>query len=139
MTTYELEITTKRDLPTDVLVEHVAYALRGIVDPNKRRAHEGDVTVKVVNVKRPRQHPFEGPEVFDDEPRKHRFNEYTPHHTVDYRAPVTSITDPLSQVFRAIGDDFPHLAELFRDKRAQQPPAEGDWQLNDDDKVGDDV
>lgn len=128
MTVYTLEVSTKRDVPDDVVVEHVGYALRGIVDPNKRRSDNGGVTVRLVEAKRPRNHPFEGPVTWDDDvpetaPGVYLFNE----------------KGVINQVFRAIGEDFPHLAELFRDKRTQEPPAEGDWQLNNDDKVGEDL
>lgn len=70
MTEYTVRITTRRDLPEDVVVEHIAYGLRGIVDPERKRASHG-VAVKLLDVKRPRNHPFEGPVVFDDdEPTK---------------------------------------------------------------------
>lgn len=45
----------------------------------------------------------------------------------------------VSQAMTAIREDFPHLSDLFRAKGAPQPPAEGDWQLNDEDKVGEDL
>lgn len=59
------------------------------------------------------------------------------------------LDDIVSQVYRAIGEDFPRLAELFKAKReerelhratdATEPPAEGDWELDGDDKVGEDL
>ena len=81
----------------------------------------------IVKKVEPRQHPFEGPEVFDDE------GEPKP-------LPGIKLTEPiLEQLSRAIAGDFPHLTELFRAKR-EDPKAEGDWQLPEDDgKVGEDL
>lgn len=168
MTIYTLEITTKRDLPEDVLVEHIGYALRGIVDPARRKADSQTVKIRVVEVKRPRQHPFEGPEVFDDEPGA-KLEEPIRWDGRGYiRGPVTPLSEEqepwhfqydlpkvpnpprggtsyhvipfgIDQVVTAIGEDLPYLRELFRAKGAPQDVGEGDWQLTDDDKVGDDV
>jgi hypothetical protein len=62
------------------------------------------------------------------------------------------VEDILPDLYQAIADDFPHLAELFEAKRAEHqerqvrrnaditdPPAEGDWELDSDDRVGDDL
>lgn len=56
-----------------------------------------------------RQHPFDGPEVFDDPAPR-----------------------------RQIGESYPRLSELFADKR-NAPEGEGEWQLpSGDDHVGED-
>lgn len=54
MREYPLRITSENDIPDDVLVEHIAVALRDFEFAGK------------VDVKMARQHPFDGPEVFDD-------------------------------------------------------------------------
>lgn len=53
---YDLTVRSEEPIPEDVLVEHVAVALRDF-------KFTGKVDVQVT-----RQHPFDGPEVFDDEP-----------------------------------------------------------------------
>lgn len=202
--TYRLEVTTKVDIPDDVIVEHVAYALRAISDPARRKARAKDIKVTLTEVVRPRKHPFEGGRVvFDDEvtPETITFtyptdqwggNSYTPQANntyatglprfgegiditagdsvifsgkaeeerdetvqfvglVDVPEEVVEIdlSEVVSEVYKAISEDFPYLAELFRDKRAEakdikrpvteQPPAEGDWELPTEDNVGGDV
>jgi hypothetical protein len=80
-----------------------------------------------------RNHPFDGPELFDD-----IITEHTP-------------ADVMDKVFTAIDQDFPHLAELFDHKRQEsaehnvtrrndlpEPPAEGDWTLESGEHVGED-
>lgn len=64
---YSLTVRTENHVPSDVLVEHLAVALRDFKFLGKynitvdRQTHpEADMT---------RNHPFEGPEVFDDEPK----------------------------------------------------------------------
>lgn len=69
-----------------------------------------------------RSHPFEGPEVNDDLPIQGEN--------------IIGLVD--GDLFKAIGEDFPFLRDVFRAKGAPQPPAEGDWQLEDDDKAGKD-
>lgn len=54
MTDYPLRITTENPIPDDVIVEHIAVALRDFKFAGK------------VDVQMARQHPFDGPEVFDD-------------------------------------------------------------------------
>lgn len=54
MKEYPLRITTENEVPDDVLVEHIAVALRDFKFAGK------------VDVQMARNHPFEGPEVFDD-------------------------------------------------------------------------
>jgi hypothetical protein len=62
------------------------------------------------------------------------------------------LDEVISEVYKAISEDFPYLSELFRDKRAEaegrdvlrrigleNPPAEGDWELPTEDNVGGDV
>lgn len=51
---YDLTVRSEEPIPEDVLVEHVAVALRDF-------KFTGKVDVQVA-----RQHPFDGPEVFDD-------------------------------------------------------------------------
>jgi hypothetical protein len=182
--TYRLEVTTKVDIPDDVIVEHVAYALRAISDPARRKARAKDVKVTLTEVVRPRKHPFEGGRVvFDDEVTPETItyayptdnwgtNTYTtevfsgkaeeePDQTVQLRGTVETpepyeveidLDEVISEVYKAISEDFPYLSELFRDKRAEaegrdvlrrigleNPPAEGDWELPTEDNVGGDV
>ncbi len=192
--TYRLEVTTKVDIPDDVIVEHVAYALRAISDPARRKARAKDVKVTLTEVVRPRKHPFEGGRVvFDDEVTPETITytyptdqwgtttyttevfsgkaEEEPDQTVLLRGLVETedsrwagiprvseepyeveidLSEVVSEVYKAISEDFPYLSELFRDKRAEankeikrpaaeQPPAEGDWELPTEDNVGGDV
>lgn len=51
---YDLTVRSENPIPEDVLVEHIAVALRDF-------KFTGKVDVQVA-----RQHPFDGPEVFDD-------------------------------------------------------------------------
>jgi hypothetical protein len=145
MTKYSIQIDTARDIPDDVLVEHLAHAVRQIVDPAKKRDRRGRVDVTLSNVDRGRAHPFEGPEVNDDLPED---DDPEVEYTADGRyarggylgggVNVNVTSNPPdyvipASVIRAIGEDFPFLTELFRDKRNNaQPPAEGDWQLPED-------
>lgn len=140
MTTYTLEITTKRSIPTDVLVENIGYHLR---------AHSGGTKIKVTNVvgleltePAGRQHPFEGPEVFDDEPApQYDFTKGDNWASGGY-LPGTPLTEEDKKaLLGAIRDDFPYLSQLFDAKRAGVPEGEGDWQLNanEADKIGEDT
>lgn len=155
------------DLPDDVLIEHLAVALRKLVEerpvkappkPTVRKDYSGGGYIPRTPGYEPwwlpaapnpmwkttstgRNHPFEGPEVNDDLPEGFdgKNVEGVVYGLVD--GPTNfgpKTTAAMSQVMRAVGEDFPLLAELFRDKRAEQPKAEGDWQLKDDDKVGED-
>lgn len=128
MTTYTLQITLPTDVPDDVLVEHIGATLKRLI---RKPQPEPKAAVKIVaksgyNLQEEprgpqgRNHPFDGPLMFDD--------------VVTANTPQ----DVVDTVFRAIGEDFPHLAELFRAKGAPEPPAEGDWQLNEEDHVGED-
>lgn len=136
MTKYNLEIDLPVTVPDDVLVEHVGQALKKLI---RKPVPEPVASVRIVaksgyklvegNMKATwrnggRQHPFEGPEVFDDD--------------------VTEFTTPdiMDKVFNAISQDFPHLSELFNVKRAERniarrsdlsgPVGEGDWTLPED-------
>lgn len=165
---YDLTVGLRTDMPVDVLVEHVGYALRGIVDPAKRK---GYVKVKVNGIRKPRLHPFDGPEVNDDMPEPEfkvgdvveilsgkRRDDWadTPivgtlplvPETMSAEFVELDLDDVLGAVYTAIGEDFPNLADLFRAKAAEHvarsaeitdPPAEGDWQLDTTDHVGEDI
>lgn len=61
-TTYNLDIETEHHVPRDVLVEHIAVCLKSLNFTGKVRIALESVTIA------PRQHPFDGPEVFDDTP-----------------------------------------------------------------------
>lgn len=54
MKSYDVHITTEEPVPDDVMIEHIAVALRDFNFAGK------------VDVQMARNHPFEGPEVFDD-------------------------------------------------------------------------
>lgn len=163
---YDLTIKLKTDMPVDVLVEHTAHALRAVVDPNKRKADKDAVRIDVKGVRKPRQHPFDGPEVNDDLPDgtaglifrgedKSGWEDTAIKGTiprVDEAFIEVDVTDVLDAVYTAIGEDFPHLAELFQAKREEHkerevrrnteitdPLAEGDWELPGDFGVGDDI
>lgn len=140
MVKYILEINTPKRIPDEVLREHVSYHLRQLVGDDGRGGFDvkllpryasgpgGTVNVQLseedaellrkmskplsgVSIARTsRNHPFDGPEVFDD---------YVP-------------------VGEVPADGFPKLAELMRDKRAELPRDEGDWDLDSGDRVGED-
>jgi len=106
-----VSIRLSDDDPVGVIVEKIKASLPKPVRSFKERspgaAPEG------------RQHPFDGPEVFDD----------TPHGEVPHES---------------ISDSYPRLKELFDAKRAEvrsQRPVEGEgeWLLSgDDDNIGKD-
>jgi hypothetical protein len=198
MTDYTIRINNvPADVPEDVLIEHVAVAARKISKDRKKEFKRIDVKLlEKAPTRKPRQHPFDGPEVNDDPPMPDfalggYVTGVVPRSTFDrgYVVPEGSITfwnsatsvfdgpnredwtpdtgivasvpepeyttvevdvdDIVNEVYRAIGEDFPNLAELFRAKReerelhraadAPEPPAEGDWELSGDDKVGEDL
>lgn len=121
MSEYILTITTNAAIPEEVVREAVERAVLRLI---RKPAPTPTASVKIVakNVDN-RLHPFDGPEVFDDV-----VTEHTPQDVVD-------------AVFRAIGEDFPRLKELFtvkRSTRVTEPPAEGDWELPEEDHVGED-
>lgn len=134
MTDYIVTIKNiANDVPADVLVEHIGYAVRNLTE--KRRQWAGGITIeRVQGVKLeedpkstksyatggylPRQHPFDGPEMFDDEP----------------------CFLPIPQGLQDILEGLPYLSELIRNRQRPTPPeGEGDWNLVDEDKVGDDI
>lgn len=64
---YSLTVRTENNVPADVLVEHLAVALRSFHFLSL-------IGITIDSVTHPeetmtRNHPFEGPEVFDDEPK----------------------------------------------------------------------
>lgn len=68
---YTLTVRTEAPVPHDVLVEHVAVALRdfhfaGRTGVSFDSFHQEEVETDFTMA---RQHPFDGPEVFDDEPK----------------------------------------------------------------------
>jgi hypothetical protein len=79
---YDLTVRSEEPIPEDVLVEHVAVALRDF-------KFTGKVDVQVA-----RQHPFDGPEVFDD-----------------YFAPKPPTTGTASEGSFAVIDPYPNVTE----------------------------
>lgn len=59
---YNLTIETQHPIPHDVLVEHIAVCLNSLNFTGKV-----NITMNSATSTRPRQHPFDGPEVFDDD------------------------------------------------------------------------
>lgn len=67
---YNLEIVTEGYVPSDVLIEHLAVAMRDFRFLGKNGITLLSAgTIDVEEPKVARQHPFDGPEVFDDKPR----------------------------------------------------------------------
>lgn len=65
MKTYYLEVASENPIPPDVLIEHLAVALREFKFAGETSiALRGQTTTLEHNMAR--QHPFDGPEVFDD-------------------------------------------------------------------------
>lgn len=60
---YNLTIDTQYHVPHDVLMEHIAVALRDLNFTGRVNIIMNSATTST-----PRQHPFDGPEVFDDAP-----------------------------------------------------------------------
>lgn len=60
---YNLTIDTQYHVPHDVLMEHIAVALRDL-----NFAGRVNIIMNSATTSTPRQHPFDGPEVFDDKP-----------------------------------------------------------------------
>lgn len=163
MTNYTISITNvPEDVPADVLIEHVAVAVRKMQKGRKALKRIG---VRIVEKVSFRAHPFDGPEVNDDKPfegdsytifsgRREEEWEDTPLKGQVYAAPEVEVvefdvTDILPDLYSAIAEDFPHLAELFQAKREERelkrstsitdPVPEGEWDLDKGDKVGDDL
>lgn len=100
---YQLTIDSLRFIPGDVLVEHLGYALRAFADKNGNAPHislddyAGSGVVKV-DFREVRQHPFDGPELFDDdfinedETRKDIYVDGGPYEGVKY-VEVSNVTD----------------------------------------------
>ena len=110
--------------PVEVIVEKIRASLPKTVRSFRERSPgatpEG------------RQHPFDGPEMFDDGERSETPSPQgwdTPHGEVPHES---------------ISDSYPRLKELFDAKRAEvrgqrYPMDEGEWLLNsDDDNIGKD-
>lgn len=130
-TTYHVNVTLTRQIPNDILLEHLAVGLRSLGDTRvlgakvKRRwQEEGHRAFS--EPRGQRTHPFDGPEVFDDE--------------VPERLPITG------DFWNALTADFPHLTQFFAHKGRtvaspprDEPAAEGDWALDGGDRVGEDV
>lgn len=102
---------------------------RAFSEPEGRRATVGERLSVKPNRKVGRKHPFDGPEMFDDD------------------EPSDNL--PLDARFwNALRADFPHLSALFRAKDEErtvvspprdEPHAEGDWTLDSGDHVGEDT
>lgn len=92
---YSLTVRTEHDIPSDVLVEHFAVALRDFkylgkydITVDRQTNPEAEVT---------RNHPFEGPEVFDDEPKPYATGGYTGTHGEGSFAQILSPEQIISQ------------------------------------------
>lgn len=171
MTNYTIQINhVPADVPTDVIIEHIAVALRKM---QKGRKALKRIDVQVVETRSARSHPFDGPEVNDDEPS---YTINAPHDSItvfsgkreddwadtplvgqvalvpEHREVVeveVDLDDVVNQVYKAIGEDFPYLAELFRAKSEDRevkrstsitdPVPEGEWDLDDGSNVGDEL
>jgi hypothetical protein len=116
---HKYTLATDTTVPQPVAVELGAAALTYLKELAKR-------TGPFEATRTPRQHPFEGPEVFDDDV------------TVDS---ITSTKQDLT------GEMYPTIAELLKDKSTKElhrpadsvePLAEGDWELKGGDEVGTD-
>lgn len=148
---YKVSVVLSRRIPTDILIEHMAVGLRSLgetkvlsvradLDTHETRERGRDKMNATTNVtttfkepvgeyakpSEPRAHPFDGPEVFDDD--------------VNERLPLTA------DFWNALAADFPHLTQFFSAKGRtlvspprEEPPAEGDWGLEPGDRVGEDV
>lgn len=133
MTRYNFEVDLPSDVPADVVAEYVGAALKRYVTDRvnvKVVASGGALTGPTVpfvytsggfnSPGRGRKHPFDGPEVFDDDITADTFTVQEPH---------------------PIQGDYPHLTGLLASKRDSLTivDGEGDWQLTNDDSAGDDT
>lgn len=147
MTRYNFEVDLPSDVPADVVAEYVGAALKRYVTDRvnvkvvasggtlhgpvvglPRVSEKADFTERQLRALRQitepvrvaRQHPFEGPEVFDD----------------DITADTFTVQDA-----HPIQGDYPHLTGLLASRRdaATIADGEGDWQLTNDDNAGDDT
>ena len=71
---YNLSVTSENAIPPDVLVEHLAVALRSLNFTGKIGITMNSTTVHGSG-KTTWDHPFDGPEVFDDDPKPVKFAE----------------------------------------------------------------
>lgn len=166
MTTYTLRVEhVPEDVPTDVLIEHVAVALRKM---QKGRRALKRINVWLESSTPTRQHPFDGPEVNDDVPfagdsytifsgkREDEWEDngikaWVPEvpESVEVIEVELDLDDIVDKVYTAISEDFPYLSELFRAKKEDRevkrptsitdPVPEGEWDLDSGDNVGEDV
>lgn len=95
---YLVKVTMDHSVPASVLEEHIRHALKRLQDDKKVRpevkafAPGGYTDTKVTYAKKTvRDHPFDGPEFFDDY--------------------ITN--DKMSNTAETIQDDYPHLAAFF--------------------------
>ena len=78
--TYHLEVVSENYIPPDVLLEHLAVAMRDFNFLGQNSiAIKGTDTKQTGEQKVARQHPFEGPEKFDDYvPGTHQEGSFSP-------------------------------------------------------------
>lgn len=97
--TYHVEVASENPIPPDVLIEHIAVALREFHFAGKTGVFlKGTNTIQNEEPKVARNHPFEGPEVFDDyAPGTSREGDFTP---VDPFPLTTRVIDKLKETRR---------------------------------------
>lgn len=138
MTKYIIEVDLPSDVPADVVSEHVGQSLKKWL-ANRTSVNVTAADVPVDHVVRDflnggtippasvRNHPFDGPEVFDDEE-------------------ISPAVAAAGVILTKAESKYPALLELLDAKKPRpikrgettQPPAEGDWQLSNDSQVGED-
>lgn len=94
---YQLTVRTGNPIPRDVLVEHLAVALKDLKFLGGFYIHVDSVQEEPVA----RQHPFEGPEVFDDEPKPTTAHRFVPWSTDGGALASDSVTYPYPNVAEA--------------------------------------
>ena len=95
-TTIALTFTFGRGVPpTDVLVEHLAYTVRNDFKESELMAI--------------RNHPFEGPEVFDDEPQLEEFE-----------SPVSAGERVLKKQPDGVESPWPTVDEVIKSLRGEE-------------------
>jgi hypothetical protein len=143
MTTITLKIETEKNVPADVLIEHIAVALKKLIPAKEAKP---DFTVTLVGSK---THPFDGPELFDDV-RSVPYDLFASGGVLTGNGPLAGEVHKGDYIIpkSAISEGLPRLQELFDAKRADrelkrpiegptEPLSEGDWDL-DADTAGED-
>lgn len=104
--TFDVDLTVRSEhyIPPDVLVEHIAVALKSL-------NFTGKIDITMNSATKP--HPFDGPEVFDDSPQLEEYTGPKRDFATGGFLPFASLVDPFPLTTNAIDA----LRDALRDAR----------------------